>query len=95
MAGDVKQVSHVHVLAPAQPSSAHAAAIEVVGKGALDTLGTQLEGLAGDPELETHAVGGDRAPRRRVTAPALKAVLLGLTDPGLPGTVVQGLQDRP
>ena len=68
MAGDVKQVSLVNVLA--QPSSAHAAAIEVVGKGALDNLGTQLEGLAGDPGLETHAVVGDRAPRRLVTAPA-------------------------
>ena len=65
MAGDVKQVLLVHVLAPAQPSSAHAAAIEVVGKGALDNLGTQLEGLAGDPGLETHAVVGDRAPRRQ------------------------------
>ena len=45
MAGDVKRVPLVHVLA--QTSSAHAAAIEVVGKGALDNLGTQLEGLVG------------------------------------------------
>jgi len=41
-----------------------------VGKGALDNLGTQLKGLAGAPGLETHAVVGDRAPRRLVTAPA-------------------------
>ena len=95
VAGDVKQVSLVHVLAPAQPSSAHAAAIQVVGKGALDDLGAPLEGLAGDPGGEPCAVVGDRAPRRLVTAPARKALLLGLGDPGLPGTVVQGLQDRP
>jgi len=59
--GDVKQQSFVHVLAPAPPSSAHAAAVEVVGKGALDNLRTQLEGLAGDPGLKTHSVVGDRA----------------------------------
>ena len=50
MSGDVKQISLVHVLAPAQPGSAHAAAIEGVGKAALNDLGTQLEGLAGDPD---------------------------------------------
>jgi hypothetical protein len=55
VAGDVKQVSLVQVLAPAQPSPSHAAAIEVVGKGALDDLGAQLEGLAGDPGLEPRA----------------------------------------
>ena len=32
MAGDMEQVSLVHVLAPAQPCPAHAAAIEVVRK---------------------------------------------------------------
>jgi len=63
VAGDVKQVPLLHVLAP--PSSAHAAAIEVAGKGALDNLSTQLEGLAGSLGLETHAVVGDRAPRQR------------------------------
>ena len=36
VAGDMEQVSLVHVLAPAQPCPAHAAAIEVVRKGALD-----------------------------------------------------------
>ena len=41
----------MHVLAPAPPSSAHAAAIEVVGKGALYNLHTQLEGLVGPPDL--------------------------------------------
>ena len=49
VAGDVEQVSLVHVLAPAQPSPAHAAAIEGVGKGALDDLGAQLEGFLGHP----------------------------------------------
>ena len=47
MAGDMEQVSLVHVLAPAQPCPAHAAAIEVVRKGALDDLGAQLEGFIG------------------------------------------------
>ena len=47
MAGDMEQVSLVHVLAPAQPCPAHAAAIEVVRKGALDDLGAQLEGFLG------------------------------------------------
>ena len=51
----MKQVSLVHVLAPAPPSSAHAAAIEVVGKGALNNLGTQLEGLYTDVTLEAEA----------------------------------------
>ncbi len=70
VAGDVKQVSLVQVLAPAQPGPAHAAAIEGVGKGALDDLGAQLEGLAGERGLEPHAVVGDRPARRLVTAPA-------------------------
>ena len=39
VAGDVKQVSLVHVLAAPKPGPAHAAAIEVVGEGALDDLG--------------------------------------------------------
>jgi len=47
----MKQVPLVHVLAPAPPSSAHAAAIEVVGKEALDNPGTQLEGLVAPPGL--------------------------------------------
>ena len=47
VAGDMEQVSLVHVLAPAQPCPAHAAAIEVVRKGALDDLGAQLEGFLG------------------------------------------------
>ena len=51
----------MHILSPAQPGSSHAATIEVVGKGALDDLGAQLEGLAGDPGLEPRTVVGDRA----------------------------------
>ena len=51
MAGDEKQVSLVHALATAQPSSAHAAAIEVVGNAALDDLDTQLEGLTATPDV--------------------------------------------
>jgi hypothetical protein len=94
VAGDVKQVSLVQVLAPAVPSSAHAAAIEVVGKGALDDLGAQLEGLAGDPGLEPRGllVTARRAassPRQRE-----KPFCLGSTIPCLPGAVVQGLQER-
>ena len=54
----------MHILSPAQPGSSHAATIEVVGKAALDDLGAQLEGLAGDPGLEPRTVVGDRAPRR-------------------------------
>ncbi len=95
MAGDVEQVSLVHILSPAQPGSSHAATIEVVGKAALDDLGAQLEGLAGDPGLEPRTVVGDRAPRRLITVLARKAGLLGRRDPGLPGTVVQSPQDRP
>ena len=95
MAGDVEQVSLVHILSPAQPGSSHAATIEVVGKAALDDLGAQLEGLAGDPGLEPRTVVGDRAPRRLITVPARKAGLLGRRDPDLPGTVVQSPQDRP
>ena len=53
---DVEQVSLVHILSPAQPGSSHAATIEVVGKAALDDLGAQLEGLAGDPGLEPRTV---------------------------------------
>ena len=49
VAGDVKQVSLVHVLAAPKPGPAHAAAIEVVGEGALDDLGAQLEGFLGHP----------------------------------------------
>jgi len=67
----------VHVHAPAQPSSAHAAAIEVVGKGALDNLGTQLEGLVGQ------ARAGLRQPAMiRHTIPALQPQKL----PQLKGT---------
>ena len=46
---DVEQVSLVHVLAAPKPGQAHAAAIEVVGEGALDDLGAQLEGFLGHP----------------------------------------------
>ena len=84
MAGDAKQVSLVHVLAPVPPSSAHAAAVEVVGKGALDNLGTQLEGLAGDPGLETHAVVGiatSHASSLRVTQNVTRSRAYGL--PGI------------
>ena len=45
--GSPDLVRIVHVLAPAQPCPAHAAAIEVVRKGALDDLGAQLEGFLG------------------------------------------------
>ena len=76
MAGDVEQVSLVHILSPAQPGSSHAATIEVMGKAALDDLGAQLESLAGDPGLEPRTVVGDRAPRRLITVPARKAGLL-------------------
>ena len=95
MSSDVAQASLVHSLAPAQPGSAHASAIEVVGKGAFDNLGAQLEGLPGDAGLEPRPVADDRAARRLVAARAREAGLLGLGDPGLPGAVVQGLQDRP
>ena len=70
----------MHVLAPAPPSSAHAAAIEVVGKGALDNLGTQLEGLAGQarvglrqPGLIRHtipALQSQKLPQRKGTRAA-------------------------
>jgi len=76
MAGDVKQVPLLHVLA--QPSPAHAAAIEVVGKEALDNLSTQLAGLAGSLGLETHAVVGDRAPRRPAPSPCQREKLFCL-----------------
>ena len=39
----------MHVLAAPKPGPAHTAAIEVVGKGALDDLGAQLEGFPGHP----------------------------------------------
>ena len=77
MAGDVEQVSLVHILSPAQPGSSHAATIEVVGKAALDDLGAQLEGLAGDPGLEPRTVVGDRVPSRLITMPREKPVCLG------------------
>ena len=48
-----------------------AATIEVVGKAALDDLGAQLEGLAGDPGLEPRTVVGDA--RRAASGPARKA----------------------
>ena len=85
----VEQVSLVHILSPAQPGSSHAATIEVVGKAALDDLGAQLEGLAGDPGLEPRTVVGDRAPRRLITVPARKAGLLGRRDPGCVSKVVE------
>ena len=62
-------------LRPRSQVPAHAAAIEAVGKAALDDLGAQLEGLAGERGLEPHAVVGDRPARRLVTAPARKALL--------------------
>jgi len=70
LAGNVTEVSLVHVLAPAQPSSPHAAAIVVVGKGALDDFGLQLEGLAGDPGL--HAKIGQLTVERNFLARGLK-----------------------
>ena len=94
-AGDVEQVALVHVLAPAQPGSSHAATIEAVGKGAFHDFGAQLEGLPGDLGQEPRPVVGDRAPRRLVATPAREALRLGLGDPRLPGTIIQGLQDRP
>ena len=92
LCGDLKQVSFVHVLASAQPGSAHAAAIEVMGKRALYDLGAQLESREGDTRFEPHAVVGDRPTRCLVTTPARKIGLFGLTDPGLPGTIVQVFQ---
>jgi len=34
--GDVNQIAFVDIFASAQPSSAHAATVEVVGEGSLD-----------------------------------------------------------
>ena len=69
MAGDVEQAALVHVLPPAQPGSSHAATIEAVGKGTLDDLGAQLEGLPGDLGQEARPVverGEIVAPARRL-----------------------------
>src|SRR5210317_1274608 len=95
VAGDVKQVSFVHVLTSAQPGSAHAAAIEVMGKRALYDLGAQLESRAGDTRFEPHAVVGNRATRCLVTTPTRKSSLFRLTNPGLPGASVEVFQDGP
>ena len=72
----------MHVLAPAQPGSSHAATIEVVGKGAFDDperstkSSAQLEGLPGDLGQEPRPVVGDRAPRCLVAVPAREALRL-------------------
>ncbi len=69
VAGDVEQAALVHVLPPAQPGSSHAATIEAVGKGTLDDLGAQLEGLPGDLGQEARPVverGEIVAPARRL-----------------------------
>ena len=83
----MQQVALVHVLAATQPGPAHAAAVEAVGERALDDLGAELEGFAGDPGQEPRPIVGDRAARRLVAAPAGKAGLLGLGDPRLPGGI--------
>ena len=49
VAGDVDEIALVQVLAAAQPSPAHAAAIEGEGEAALDQLGPELERLLGHP----------------------------------------------
>ena len=73
VAVDVEQVALVHGLAPAQQDLSHAATIEaVVGKGAFDDPGAQLEGPPGEERREPRPmdrVGQTRAGLRQPRQP--------------------------
>ena len=56
VAGDVDQVAFLDVVATTQPGSAHAAAVEGQREGALDDLGSELEGLLGNAGEQPAAV---------------------------------------
>ena len=61
-AGDVDQVALGDVVAPAQPGSSHAAAVEDVSEGAFAQFGAELEGGPGDAAEQAGAVVVDRTP---------------------------------
>src|SRR5207344_1018800 len=69
VAGDVDQIALMDILAPAQPGPAHAASVEIMGKGSLDDFRPQPHRLLADPRTKTDAVGIDRHPRLVVTVP--------------------------
>ena len=76
-AGDVKQVSLVHVLAAPKPGPAHTAAIEVVGKGALDDPARSLKASLATPDNSRVRLLVT-ARRAAIIVPARKTLLLGL-----------------
>ena len=93
-AGDVDQVALGDVVAPAQPGSSHAAAVEDVSEGAFAQFGAELEGGPGDAAEQAGAVVVDRAPSPVVAAPAQQLAPLGFADARLPRAAVQILEHR-
>src|ERR1700723_956418 len=69
-AGDMDQISLVHVLASAQPRPSHAAAIEDMGERTLDQFAAPAHGLSPDPGFQPGAVGVDGSSGRLVAMPA-------------------------
>jgi len=60
----------VDVLAPAQPSSPHAAALQVVSERSFDDLGAASHCRLADGGAQAIAVGVDGVPRLRIAVPA-------------------------
>ena len=80
MGRDLDQVALLDVPGTAQPGAAQAADVEDEGEAALDLLGAQFEGLAGDRALEPCPVVVDRPASRVVTVPAGESLLLLFRD---------------
>ena len=95
VAGDVDQVALVDVLAPAQPGSPHAAALQVVSERSLDDLRPLPHALLADRRAQPVAVGVDGVPRLGIAVPAKERRALRLGDPRLPDAAVEILESSP
>ena len=91
MGRDLDQVALLDVPGTAQPGAAQAADVEDEGEAALDLLRPQFESLAGDCALQPRPVVVDRPSRPGVAVPPGKGLLLWLSNPALPGAVLQCL----
>src|SRR5512133_4061054 len=94
VAGDVDQVALVDVLAPAQPSSPHAAALQIVGERSLGDLGAASHRCLTDGGAQAIAVGVDGVPRLGIAVPAQDRRALRLGDPRLPDAAGEVFQHR-
>ena len=94
VAGDVDQVAFVDVLTSSQPSPTQAAALQVVGEGSLDDLGSFSHPRLADLGAKAVAVGVDGVPRLGIAVPTKERRAPRLGDPRLPDAAVEILQHR-